>query len=387
MVRKGRRGGSSMGIVIAVVVIVIILAIVGVGYSQGWFKSSSSGASCSSAVTVTGAGSTFVYPMMSQWSYYYYNNEGHCVQVSYTGVGSGAGISDLTAKTVDYGASDAPLSYTQTNGLPAAAFTIPDALGAVTVIYNTDVAATGLDLTGAVVAQIFMGNITSWNASAIQSLNPSVKLPNLAITPVHRSDGSGTTFAFSSYLSDSSPTFKSVVGAGLTVNWPTSELAEKGSTGVAGTVGSTPGAVGYVELNYAVGSNAINYAAIQNPAGNFILPNVTDTEAAAAGVAPSLPAGNGNWSAVTILNQPGSGTYPIATLTYVMVYQDLGKAYGSALSLAQAQGEVKFLYWIVGSGQSYATPLSYAPLPSAITQIDYTTIAGITYNGATMSDT
>lgn len=383
--QKGSKGSSRTGIIVAVIVVVLIVVGVGVAYAAGWIVKPGTKGLCNGVGTVslTGAGSTFIYPMMSVWSTNF-NNQYSCAQVSYNSIGSGGGISQLTSKLVDYGASDAPLSPSQRAALPAPAFTIPDALGAVTVIYNVgSTLPMPLNLSGTVVAGIFLGQITTWNNPAITSLNPKLTLPSTTITVVHRSDGSGTSFVFTHWLAADNATWASKVGAGLSVSWPTGE-GEKGSTGVAGTVASTVGAIGYAEENYAK-IGGVGYAAIQNPSGNFIWPNATNTAAAATDIAGSLPSGSGDWANVSIINQPGAQTYPLATLTYVIVYQDLGKAYGSGFSHTDAQWEVNFLHWIVGTGQNNALELFFVPMPNALTQLDYATIGEILYNGASLT--
>jgi phosphate ABC transporter phosphate-binding protein len=394
-VQRGGKKTSSTTWIAVVVIVVAIIAVVAVGAMQGWFtsKSTSPGKTtsvgnifqnCTGSVEFSGAGSTFVYPIMSSWASYANQQSNGCLQIAYSAVGSGTGISDLTTKTVDFGASDAPLSSTQTAALPAAALTIPDALGAVSVMYNLGVTLpTPLNLTGSVIAQIYQGNITNWDDPQIAALNHGDSLPNLAITTVHRLDGSGTTFVFTNFLSQASPWWKANVGSGLSVSWPnlaTTPLSEKGSTAVAGTVVNTKGAIGYAELNYAK-LGGVAYAAVANPAGNFILPNSTNTLAAAQAISSSLPAGNGNWANVSIVNQAGAQTYPLATLTYLMVYADLGKAYGSSLSMTQAQWMIHFIWWAVTAGQSDSTGLFYVPLPPGIVTIDETTLHSITYNG------
>lgn len=386
--KQGSKSGSRTGMIVAVIVVVLIVVGVGVAYAAGWIgKSGGTTDLCKGVGTVslTGAGSTFVYPMMSEWSTMF-NQQYSCAQVSYNAIGSGGGITQLTSKLVNYGASDAPLNPSQRANLggTGAVLTIPDALGAVTVIYNIGTTLSSpLNLTGTVVAGIYLGQITTWNNPAITALNPHVSLPSTTITVIHRIDASGTTFVFTHWLTADNTTWATKVGAGLSVTWPVG-LAEKGSTGVAGTVASTPGGIGYAEENYAK-IGGVAYAAIANPAGNYIWPNATNTAAAAAGVASGLPSGSGDWANVSIINQAGAQTYPLATLSYVMVYTDLGHAYGASFTKTDAQWLVNFLHWIVGTGQGSATALFFVPMPSQITQLDYTTISGIQYNGASLT--
>ncbi|MCI4325101.1 MAG: phosphate ABC transporter substrate-binding protein PstS [Thermoplasmata archaeon] len=366
-----------------IVIVVVIVGIVGAGAALGWFSKSTSNNNCpaGSGQTIDAAGSTLAQPLMTLWS-----SEYTCGQMSYNSVGSGAGVTDLTQKTVDFGASDAPLSSTQVSALPAGStvLTIPELVAGVAIIYDVSGVAKGLNLSGAVLAGIYLGTITTWNDPAITALNPATKLPSANITVVERADSSGTTYVYTSWLSLENSTWKTKVGAGTTVTWPVG-LKEPGSLGVAGTVKSTPNSIGYADVAYAI-TNDLAYAAVQNPASTYILPNETNIASAAA-QAPSLPAANAEagWDSVSLLNEPGSGTYPIATFSYVMVYSDLGAVYGSSESHPHAQGVVAFLWWAVTTGQSYSTGLSYVPLPPNIVSADETAISSVLYNGQTLT--
>jgi phosphate transport system substrate-binding protein len=375
-----KQSSNRMAIVAVVVIVIIVIAVVGAGAALGWFSTkSSSPGTCpaGSGQTIDAAGSTLAQPLMTLWASQY-----TCGQLNYNGVGSGAGVTDLSQKTVDFGASDAPLSSTQVSALPSGStvLTIPELVAGVAIIYDISGVSKGLNLTGSVLAGIYLGTITNWDNSAITSLSPDSKLPNANITVVERADSSGTTYVYTSWLSLENTTWKSSVGAATTVAWPTG-IKESGSLGVAGTVKSDPNSIGYVDLAYAI-TNGLAYGAIQNPASNYILPNETNTAAAAA-QASSLPAANAEagWDSVSILNMPGATTYPLATFSYVMVYSDLGAVYGSSESQAHAQGTVAFLWWAVTTGQSYSTGLSYVPLPANVVSADETAISSITYNG------
>lgn len=391
--RKASRRRSQTW-VFAIVAVVVVVALVGGAYAAGWIGKSGTSPSTqgycapgSASATLTGAGSTFVYPLMNVWTTDYQSACG--TSVNYNAVGSGSGISQLTARSVQFGASDAPLSYSQTSQLPAPAVTMPDSGGAVAILYNLPGIASGqLNLSVAVVANIYLGVTTNWNDSSIASINPGLKMPNLAITVVHRSDGSGTTFAFTSWLASGSSSWVSNIGPpGTTVNWKVGQVGASGSPRLANTVSTTSGAIGYAELNYAKlngGAGGVPYAKIQNPAGNYIWPNATNTATAIGEIASSLPAPTGNWSKVTAINQAGAQTYPIATLTYIVVYQDLGHAYGSGLSATQAAALASFLWWITHTGQASATGLFYVELPASIVHVDETAIGDLQYNGATL---
>ncbi len=369
---------SRRGLVIGVAAVVVVVALVGGGLATNWFGLASSG---TQAITLLGAGSTFAYPIITLWAAQYRNATG--VLVNYNGIGSGGGIKGVEQKSLEFGGTDAPLNSTAHQQFPTL-LTIPESLGAITVAYNAPGVPAHVNLTGPVVAQIFMGNITNWNDPAIGGLNLGVTFPNATIIPVHRSDSSGTTFAFSDYLSHVSPTFKALYGTSKQIKWPTFELGESGNQGVASTVQQTSNAIGYVELAYAL-QTSMNYAKIQNHDGYYVLPTLATTQADAANATAALPAGNGDWSHVSIVNANGTNSYPISTFTYLLVYQELnvypsGQGSGQ-MDQAKAQALVSFLWWAVHTGQTYAQQLSYVPLPASVVSIDVTTIQSIAFNG------
>jgi len=382
MVRS--KGKSRTGLYVVIAVVVVIIIILSAGYAAGWFKTSSSGTSGSctppAGQTLDGAGSTLVAPLMIAWSLAYTAST-----VDYASVGSGAGISDITQKTVDFGASDAPLNPSQRAAVPSpGVVTIPESAGAAVPIYNLPGLSSTLKFTGQILAAIYLGDITNWNNSALQAVNPGVVLPTASIIVVHRSDGSGTTFVWSSFLSDSNATWNHTLGHATTINWPVG-VGSKGNSGVTTTVKSTVDAIGYVDINYAL-TNGVAFGAVQNPAGNFIEANVTNIESAIADSHPVFPSPTGDWFNFSVLNAPGTHDYPISTFTYVFVYTDVGTAYGSAYSQAKAQALIDFLLWIVSpTGQSYSAPLYYIPLSSAAVTFDDNTIKSVTYNGAAIS--
>ncbi|MGI0086929.1 MAG: phosphate ABC transporter substrate-binding protein PstS [Nitrosotalea sp.] len=331
--------------------------------------------------TITAGGSTFVFPLMDTWRVEY--NKLHSnIQLNYQSIGSGAGIKLLEQKTVDFAASDAPLQPSEQTAAPGTV-TIPESIGGITISYNLPGIDKGMKLTGPVIAQIFMGNITSWNDPAIANLNPGVNLPAQKILTVHRSDGSGTTYAFTDYLSHAYPQWKTAVGQGKTVPWPVG-TGEPGNAGVANTVKTTPYAVGYVELAYAYQNN-MTYASVQNADGNaFVAPTLASVAADAAAAATSLPAPDGDWSKVSIVNEPGSNSYPISTLTYVFVYKDLSQVSGE--TQGKAQEVINFLNWIVTGGQQYASTLLYVPLPDAMVKADQQAISEIQFGGSAVPE-
>jgi phosphate ABC transporter phosphate-binding protein len=299
------------------------------------------------------------------------------IKINYQSIGSGGGISALEGKTVDFAASDAPLGAADMAKAPNSLH-IPETIGAVTIAYNLPRIPTGLHLTGKVVADIFAGNVTMWNDPEIQNLNSNVTLPASSILVVHRSDGSGTTFIFTGYLSASSPTWQTAIGQGKAVAWPTG-IGANGNTGVASVVQGTQNTVGYVELAYALQNN-MTVAAIQNTVGNWILPSLNTIQLAVQSAASrGLPAGNGNWANVNLLNAPNPQAYPIVSFTYLLVYQELNVIPGMTQNAATAL--VQFLWWVIHDGQQNSPGLEYVPLPANVVQIDEASIQSITFNG------
>jgi phosphate transport system substrate-binding protein len=365
----------------AIVAIIIAIGAVA-GYS---IISQPSVPSTPQTITLNGAGATFPYPLLDSIIKNYTANVKPNVQVNYQSIGSGGGISayKLSQVTVDFAASDAPLSATDTENIPNALH-IPETIGAVTVAYNIPGVNSGLHLTGQVIADIFQGKITRWNDPAIQTLNPTITLPAQSINTVHRSDGSGTTFIFTKYLSASSTSWESSIGSGKSVSWP-SGTGSNGNTGVASSVSSTQYSIGYVELAYVL-QNGMTVAAIQNPAGNYVLPSLESTTLAAqSGAASGLPSGDASWSSVSLLNSPDQNAYPIVSFTYLIVYKELNVL--PDMNQDTATALVQFLWYIVHDGQNLSQELSYAKLPSNVVQIDEATIQSITYNGHTLSTT
>ncbi|MCW4002320.1 MAG: phosphate ABC transporter substrate-binding protein PstS [Candidatus Bathyarchaeota archaeon] len=327
--------------------------------------------------TLNGAGASFPYPLINAMITNYTATRPWAT-INYQSIGSGGGINALQQKTVDFAGSDAPLTATETNNIPNALH-IPETIGAVTVTYNLPGIPTGLKLTGPVIAGIYLGTITMWNDSAIKALNPTVTLPGQAIMVVRRAESSGTTFVFTSYLSAVSSTWASTVGQGKSVAWPVG-VGANNNAGVAATVEGNAYAIGYVELAYTI-ENQMKVAAIQNAAGNFVMPTLATTTAAAQSVASAgLPAGSASWSSVNILNAPGADSYPIVSFSYIIVYKELNVI--PTMTQAKAVALVQWLWYMVHDGQNLASGLSYAPLPSNVVTVNEATIRSITYNGA-----
>jgi phosphate transport system substrate-binding protein len=329
---------------------------------------SSTASTARGSVDLTGAGATFPYPIYSKWFSDYAKNTG--VKINYQSIGSGGGIRQLSEMTVDFGASDSPMSddeLSKAKGGPV--LHIPTVLGADVVTYNLPGVTTALKLTPDVIAGIFLGNIKKWNDSKIASLNSGVSLPNQDILVVHRSDGSGTTYIFTDYLTTAAPAWKSV-GKGKEVKWPVG-VGAKGNEGVAGQVKQTPGAVGYVELAYAKQNN-LPIAAVRNKSGQFVVASVAAVTAAAAGVAKSLPATTDY--RLSIVNAPGADSYPISSFTWLLVYQHQGDA-------TKGKKLVDFLNWALTNGEASASSLDYAPLPSEMAANVKARVATIDFSG------
>jgi phosphate transport system substrate-binding protein len=265
------------------------------------------------ATSLTGAGATFPYPLYSKWFDVYARAKG--VQINYQSIGSGGGITQLKNRTVDFGASDAPLSNSDMSAMPGPVVHIPTVAGAVAVAYNVPGLDKGLNLSGDTIAGIFLGQIRRWNDAKIAALNPGKRLPNKAIIVAHRSDGSGTTYIFTNYLKAVSSGWARQVGAGKAVDWPVG-LGGKGNDGVAGIVKDQSGSIGYVELAYAV-QNHLDYADVKNRSGKFVTPSVASVRAAALSASKAMRRD----VRVSIVNAPGAGAYPISGFTYILLYK------------------------------------------------------------------
>jgi len=320
-------------------------------------------APASAGTLINGAGATFPYPIYSKW-FSEYARIDTSVKFNYQSIGSGGGIKQTLARTVDFGASDKFLTDAELKGAPGRLLHIPTVMGAVVVTYNVPGVAKGLKLSSEDVADIFLGRITKWNDPKIANDNPGVTLPDKPIIVVHRSDGSGTTAIFTDYLSAVNSQWKQKVGMGASVKWPVG-LGGKGNEGVAGQVKSTAYTIGYVELAYAA-ENRLPYASLKNRDGVFVEPTIKATTAAAAGAAKQMPAD----FRISLVNQPGKDAYPIVGFTWLLIYeQQQDPAKGKKL--------VEFLKWQLKHGQKMAGPLMYAPLPENVARMVEKAIAGI----------
>ena len=307
-------------------------------------------------IQINGAGATFPYPIYSKW-FSEYNKLHPNVEINYQSISSGGGIRQLTNQTIFFGATDKPMSAEQQQAAPGHILHFPAVLGGVVPIYNIPGVDTELKFTGNVLADIFLGKITKWNEAAITALNPGVKLPGTDIVVCHRSDGSGTTYIWVDYLSKVSPEWKKRVGIATSVNWPVG-VGGKGNEGVAGLVKQSPGAIGYVELIYAI-QNKIDFGSVQNMAGEFVRSSLESVTAAAAAAANAMPKD----FRVSITNAPGKGVYPVSSFTWLLLYENpKDKTRGRTM--------VDFMKWALGDGQKYCAELGYAPIPASVIALE-----------------
>ena len=318
------------------------------------------------AVLVTGAGATFPYPIYSKW-FDEFHKRFSDFQINYQSIGSGGGIRQVTEGTVDFGATDGPMTDEQLAAAKIPILHLPTVLGAVVPTFNLP-GIERLRFTPEALAGIFLGKVTKWDDAAIAEANPGVKLPAIALVPMHRSDGSGTTYIFTDYLSKVSPEWQRNVGRGTSVNWPVG-LGGKGNEGVAGLVKQTPNAIGYVELIYAL-QNKLPYGDVRNRAGQFVLASLESVTAAAA-AAENMP----DDFRVSITDPPAAAAYPIASFTWLLVPTRIADAEkGAAIK--------KFLEWMLSDGQSFAAPLNYAPLPLAVVTRERQALSKIAVGGS-----
>lgn len=315
----------------------------------------------SGTVLLNAAGATFPYPIYSKWFDVYHNAHSN-VQINYQSIGSGGGIRQLLAGTVDFGASDGPMTDEQLAQSKIKILHFPTVLGAVVPTYNIPGVSAELNFTQKAIAGIYLGQITKWNDPEIVKANPSVKLPKDDIVVIHRSDGSGTSYIFTDFLSKASPEWKSKVGTNTSVNWPVG-LGGKGNEGVSGLVKQTPDSIGYIELIYAVQNN-IPFGKVQNAAGKFLKADLAGVTAAAAGAAKDMPAD----FRVSITNAPGPTAYPISSFTWLLIPAQIPDA-------AKRTAIEDFLKWMLTTGQGYNEGLSYAKLPASVVAKEQKAIA------------
>lgn len=355
----GKKGKFLTGILTGM----LALSLVGCGAQN---PSTPAGQEKAESVNLTGAGSSFVYPLLNQQIEEYRKTNSN-ITINYQSTGSGAGIKQVSEQTIDFGATDGPMTEDQQKAAKGGkVLHIPLTLGAVAVAYNVPNAPKNLKIAPTVLADIFLGKITNWNDQQIATDNPGVTLPDTKITVAHRSDGSGTTYIFSDYLSSVSPEWLSKVGKGTSLNWPAG-IGGKGNAGVAGAIQQTPGSIGYLELAYAI-QNDLPYATMKNKEDKWIPPSLQSTSAAAA--AATIPED----MRVSIVNSPGADAYPIVGFTWALIYQDQkDKAKGTAL--------VNFVNWSIHDGQNLSEQLQYAKLPASLVGREEAMLKSITFQG------
>ena len=312
---------------------------------------------------INGAGATFPNPIYQKWFSEYHKLHPN-VEINYQSIGSGGGIQQVTKQTVFFGATDGPMTADQLTAAPGKVMHFPSVLGAVVPVYNIPNVTAELKFSGPVLADIFLGKITKWNDPAIAKLNAGVTLPATDITVAHRADGSGTTYIWVDYLAKVSPEWKTKAGVATSVNWPTG-VGGRGNEGVAGLVKQTPGAIGYVELIYAL-QNKIAYGSVLNAAGESVKASVAAVTAAAAEAVKAMPAD----FRVSITNAPGKGVYPISSFTWILLYEN-------AKDKNQAKTMVDFMKWALTDGQKFAPDLGYAPLPEAVVKLEMAALAKV----------
>ena len=322
-----------------------------------------SAAAAQQTIRINGAGATFPNPIYQKW-FSEYNKLHPNVEINYQSIGSGGGIQQVIKQTVFFGATDGPMTNEQLQGAPGKVTHFPTVLGAVVPVYNLPTVTAELKFSGPVLADIFLGKITKWNDPAIAKLNAGLSLPATDITVAHRADGSGTTYIWVDYLAKVSPEWKSKAGVATSVNWPTG-VGGRGNEGVAGLVKQTPGAIGYVELIYAL-QNKIAYGSVLNAAGESVKATVASVTAAAAEAVKSMPAD----FRVSITNAPGKAVYPISSFTWILLYEN-------AKDKAQAKTMADFMKWALTDGQKFAPDLGYAPLPEAVVKLELAALAKI----------
>jgi phosphate transport system substrate-binding protein len=340
-------GRSPLTLLLALLVLALSV-LVGCESSKG--RPSMETGSASKTVSLNGAGATFPFPLYSKWMSEY-NKINPDVRINYQSIGSGGGIRQVTAGTVDFGASDAPMDADSQAKAGGTIDHIPTTLGAVAVSYNL-AGIVGLKLDGDTLTQIFQGKIVRWNDAKLAAINPEAKLPDQAITVIYRSDGSGTTAVFTDYLGTVSPAWKAEVGVGKSVRWPVG-LGAKGNEGVTGQLKVSPGSIGYIEIAYAL-QNKLSIAAIKNKSGQFVLPDVAAVTAAASEVSLS------DALTASIVDAAGPGAYPISSFTYLLVHRD-------AKDRRKGEALARFLWWALHDGQKFSSALHYAPLPASVT--------------------
>ena len=332
------------------------------------------------SVRIDAAGASFAFPLMDLWRVKYAEINPD-IKLNYQSIGSGGGVKQHIEKTVSFAASDAPLKDSEYEQAPGS-FTIPEMIGAISIAYNIEGVGSGLKLTEEALCGIYLGKITKWNDPIIAEYNPEISIPDTHILAAQRSDGSGTTFAFTSYLAKVCPEWEEKIGAGKSVPWPSGRGAP-GNEGVAGLVKSTDGAIGYITLAYAFQED-MTTAAIQNgDKTNFVMPTLESASDASHGAAPTLPQAHESWRGVDLLAAPGENSYPITSFSYLIIHPDLD---GSVRNYEHAKEVANIIAWIITDGQEYNEDLLYVPISAPVQNIGLEGLAKITYQGQPIYD-
>jgi len=387
------RRKSNLGLVFAVVaVLVIVVAGVAVAYEEHWIGPKPKSGTCG-PITLQANGAQIAGPLVVAWNAAYLSQTGN--GVNYGDAGSGTGITDFTTASIDFAIADNPLSSAEVAKLPATALTLPVTGSAITIVYNVPgvSVSTHLNLTGTILAQIWLGNITNWNNASIAAINPGVTLPDATIYTVDRAGSAGTTYVFTNFLSAESAYWNKTVSSGLSVSFPSApkQTAQSTNSALLNIVATTPDTISYSDLTDVkdLNSATLGYAAVENPSGDFVVPTLADTTSAIAdrvAAMSTLPSASASWYSVSMINANGAGDYPLATFVYLYVYQATDK--GFAPTLEKSEVLVQWLQWVVSAseGQSYASGanLYYPSLPTSVLQSDVAGIATMTYNGASI---
>lgn len=389
-----RRKSSRAWVAVVVVVVLIVAGIAAIAYAEHWFGGSTSKnlAACTTGITLQGNGAQIVNPLVDVWATDY--QASNVNQVNYVDGGSGAGLTDFSENPPieDFAITDNPLSPAQRAAMPSEPLTLPIVGGAITVIYNLPGLTGHLNLTGPVLAEVYNGTVTTWNNAAIVALNPGVNLPSNTITTVHRTDSAGATYVFTQLLSADSPAWAKGPGTNLQPAWPKApaQTGVKGNALMLSTVGGTSYTIGYSDLTDTITytTTVLQYAAIENPAGHFIVPTLTNTASAINDklATTTLPAStSADWFNVSMVNANGSSDYPVATFIYLYVYQATDK--GFSPTLPKSEVIVNWLDYVVSPtaqalADSTAQELYYVPLPASVVSVDNSGIQTMTFNGA-----
>ena len=353
-----------------------ILLLSAAAYSYVVASSSATASQASNeTVTLNGAGATLAYPLLSSMITKYQQQHPN-VAINYNTIGSEAGINEFTLKIIQFGATYPPMTPEQKAKAPSALH-IPESVSAVAVAYNIPGVPQGLNLTGSVISEIFLYNITKWDDPKIQTLNPHVALPDHTIITIH-ADDAGSTFVFTGFLNQTSDDWATHVGQSVTPAWPGFGVGVLADAQVAYQIRTAPNTIGYMEESYALQSG-LNTASLQNTAQNFISPTEATTKAAADQLRTQLPSGDGDWEGVNLLNQPGQNAYPLVTFTYLLVYRELSIV--PSMTSAKASVLADFLWYVVHDGQALGPPLDYVPLSQGIVTVDEQSIRSLTFNG------